>query len=67
MYLRSFNVFNLTLWDDIMAEFGELTEQDVLVSFSSFTSHHSPQQTYRHSSRHQWHQGLRMDRPPFQA
>lgn len=31
VYLRSFNVFNLTLWDDIMEEFGELTDQDVLV------------------------------------
>ena len=31
VYLRSFNVFNLTLWDDIIQEFGELTDQDVLV------------------------------------
>ena len=31
VYHRSFNVFNLTLWDDIIQEFGELTDQDVLV------------------------------------
>ena len=31
VYQRSFNVFNLTLWDDIMEEFGDLTDQDVLV------------------------------------
>ena len=31
VYHRSFNVFNLTLWDDIIQEFGGLTEQDVLV------------------------------------
>ena len=35
VYLRSFNVFNLTLWDDIMAQFGELTEQDILVRCAS--------------------------------
>ena len=31
VYQRSFNVFNLTLWDDIMEEFGDLTDQDVVV------------------------------------
>ena len=31
VYQRSFNVFNLTLWDDIIEEFGNLTDQDVLV------------------------------------
>ena len=31
VYHRSFTVFNLTLWDDIIQEFGELTDQDVLV------------------------------------
>jgi len=35
VYLRSFNVFNLTLWDDTMAQFGELTEQDILVRRAS--------------------------------
>ena len=32
VYQRSFNVFNLTLWDDIIEEFGDLTDEDVLVS-----------------------------------
>ncbi len=31
VHQRSFNVFNLTLWDDIMEEFGDLTDEDVLV------------------------------------
>lgn len=31
VYLRSFNVFNLTLWDDVMAQFGELQDDDILV------------------------------------
>lgn len=31
VYLRSFNVFNLTLWDDVMAQFGDLREDDILV------------------------------------
>ena len=34
VYLRSFNVFNLTLWDDIIQQFGELTDKDVLVRHS---------------------------------
>jgi hypothetical protein len=44
VYLPSFNVFNLTLWDDIIA-FGELTEEDVLVSLGFSTCHHLPQQS----------------------
>lgn len=32
VFLRSFNVFNLTLWDDVMEPFGELKEDDILVS-----------------------------------
>lgn len=31
VHLRSFNVFNLTLWDDVMAQFGDLGEDDILV------------------------------------
>ena len=33
--LSSLNMFNLMLWDGIMAKFGELTEQDVLLSSNS--------------------------------
>ncbi len=29
--LRCFGRFNLTLWDDVMAELGPLTKQDVLM------------------------------------
>ena len=32
VFLRSFNVFNLTLWDDVMKPFGELQADDILVS-----------------------------------
>ena len=32
VFLRSFNVFNLTLWDDVMKPFGELRDDDILVS-----------------------------------
>ena len=39
VYHRSFNVFNLTLWDDIIQEFGELTEQDVLVGHTVWIVH----------------------------
>ncbi|EIE21588.1 hypothetical protein COCSUDRAFT_66960 [Coccomyxa subellipsoidea C-169] len=31
VFLRSFNVFNLTLWDDVMKPFGELQADDILV------------------------------------
>ncbi len=31
VYLRAFGRFNLTLWDDVMAEFEPLTERDVIV------------------------------------
>lgn len=31
VFLRSFNIFNLTLWDDVMQAFGELTADDILV------------------------------------
>lgn len=31
VFLRSFNVFNLTLWDDVLEPFGELKDDDILV------------------------------------
>lgn len=40
VYLRSFGVLNLTLWDDVMAEFMPLTSQDVIIAgkHRSFTN-----------------------------
>ncbi|CAL5226961.1 g9846 [Coccomyxa viridis] len=32
VYLRSFGILNLTLWDDIMSEFMPLTSQDVIIA-----------------------------------
>jgi len=31
VHLRSFNVFNVSLWDDVMETFGELGSEDILV------------------------------------
>lgn len=28
---RSFGIFNISLWDDVFAEFGPLTEKDIII------------------------------------
>ena len=32
VYLRSFGILNLTLWDDVIAEFLPLTSQDIIIA-----------------------------------
>ena len=32
VYLRSFGVLNLTLWDDVMGEFMPLTSDDIIIA-----------------------------------
>jgi hypothetical protein len=31
VHIRSFGIFNLSLWDDVMAEFAPITKDDIIV------------------------------------
>jgi hypothetical protein len=31
IHLRSFGIVNITLWDDVIREFGEITENDIIL------------------------------------